>query len=86
MGHEEARIPNRRWLDYERQVSIVRKPADKARITTSSAPHRGAFSFVDMVGKRLNRIQDYLSRFWEFYQTTPNLQKALENNKLGASS
>ena len=41
---------------------------------------------MDMVGKRLNRMQDYLGRFWEFYQATPNLRKALKNHNVVAST
>jgi len=33
---------------------------------------------VDVLGERLNRVKDYLTKFWEFYQATPSLQKALE--------
>jgi hypothetical protein len=34
---------------------------------------------VDSDGKTSNRLKTYLSDFWEFYQTSPALQKALEN-------
>jgi len=31
----------------------------------------------EMDGKTLNRLKSYLSRFWEYYQTSPTFQKAL---------
>jgi hypothetical protein len=33
---------------------------------------------VDTGGNSLNRLKDYLFRFWEYYQTSVSLQKALE--------
>lgn len=36
-------------------------------------------SRVDTVGKTLNKLKDYLSRFWEYYKTSPALRKALVN-------
>ncbi len=32
---------------------------------------------VDIAGKTLNQLKDYFSRFWEYYQSSPNIQKAL---------
>jgi hypothetical protein len=40
---------------------------------------RGGFYVVDISDNTLNRLKAYLSRFWENYQTSVNLQKALEN-------
>ena len=34
---------------------------------------------VEMPGKLSNRVKDYLSRFWIYYESRPNLQKALGN-------
>jgi len=34
---------------------------------------------VDTDSKTSNRLKIYLSRFWDFYQTSPTLQKVLEN-------
>ncbi len=34
---------------------------------------------VDTSYNTSNRIKSYLSRFWEYYQTAPELQKAIEN-------
>jgi len=31
-----------------------------------------------MRGKTLNRLKTYLSEFWDYYQSSPKLQKALE--------
>lgn len=33
---------------------------------------------VDLSFKTLNHLKSYLSRFWEYYQSSPNLQEALE--------
>ena len=33
---------------------------------------------VDISGKTSNQLKDYLKRFWEYYNTSPSLQKALE--------
>jgi hypothetical protein len=33
---------------------------------------------VDNTDNTLNRLKDYLSGFWQYYQSSPNLQKALE--------
>jgi len=32
-----------------------------------------------MAGNLLNNLKDYLVRFWSFYQSNNNLQKALAN-------
>jgi hypothetical protein len=34
---------------------------------------------VECDGKTSNRLKAYLSRFWDFYQVSPGLQKVLEN-------
>jgi hypothetical protein len=34
---------------------------------------------VNTTGKTLNRLKTYLSSFWDYYQTSPVLQKALAN-------
>jgi hypothetical protein len=39
----------------------------------------GLRKLVDIESKTSNRLKSYLSDFWEFYQTSPALQKALEN-------
>lgn len=36
-------------------------------------------SSVDPAIKTLNSLKTYLSRFWDYYQSSPSLQKALEN-------
>ncbi len=33
---------------------------------------------VDSSDNTLNQLKDYLSRFWEYYQTSTGLQKTLE--------
>ena len=35
---------------------------------------------VDMMSKRLNSLKTYLSRFWDYYQSSPVLQQSLSNN------
>ncbi|MSR85323.1 hypothetical protein EXS71_02715 [Candidatus Uhrbacteria bacterium] len=35
-------------------------------------------NLVDMSDNTLNRLKDYLSGFWQYYQSSPSLQKALE--------
>jgi len=37
------------------------------------------FLIVDTQGNTLNRLKDYLSRFWVYYQSNKNLQNILEN-------
>ena len=37
-----------------------------------------AFLMVDSAYRTLNSMKSYLSRFWEYYQGSPQLQKALE--------
>jgi hypothetical protein len=32
---------------------------------------------VDTYRNTSNRLKDYLSRFWHYYQTSPDLQKVL---------
>jgi len=34
---------------------------------------------VDIAGKTLNRLQVYLLKFWDYYQSSPALQKSLSN-------
>jgi hypothetical protein len=47
--------------------------------TKAQNPAQAGFcAFVDMASKRLNRVKDYLSRFWQYYQNNSYLQKALE--------
>lgn len=38
----------------------------------------GAFFMVDISDNTLNRLKAYLSRFWQYYQTSVNLQKAID--------
>lgn len=38
-----------------------------------------AVRLVDTARKTLNHLKDYLARFWQYYQTSPALQKALAN-------
>ena len=35
--------------------------------------------FVDITGRTSKQLKDYLSRFWVYYNASPNLQKILEN-------
>ncbi|MFT5180020.1 MAG: hypothetical protein ACI9GH_000642 [Candidatus Paceibacteria bacterium] len=35
-----------------------------------------------MRGNIPNRLKDYLSRFWKYYQSSPKLQNILENDYL----
>jgi hypothetical protein len=55
----------------QRKVSIKKKPS---QWTASFFVAK-----VDIEGKISNHLKTYLSDFWEFYQTSPALQKALEN-------
>jgi hypothetical protein len=52
-------------------------PKDKSRFLKEAA-------FILRVewtygGKTLNHLKTYLSEFWDYYQTSPQLQKALES-------
>ncbi len=38
---------------------------------------RTVFKIVEMGGETLNRLKEYLARFWEYYESSPGLQKAL---------
>jgi|GEM_PF-4769349 len=35
------------------------------------------FVHVDIRGEMLKQLKDYLKRFWEYYNSSPALQKAL---------
>lgn len=37
----------------------------------------GPLLFVDITGKTMNRLKDYLTQFWEYYQSSQNIQNAL---------
>jgi sulfur relay (sulfurtransferase) DsrC/TusE family protein len=34
---------------------------------------------VEMSGKTMNRLKTYLKDFWEYYNTSPAIQKVLAN-------
>ncbi len=39
----------------------------------------GFVFYVDIRGNTSKQVKDYLKRFWEYYTSSPALQKALAN-------
>ncbi len=67
--------------------NIFDSPTRVMQVTRSSPPNFGKTKtgcdrffvpkLVDIAGKTLNRLNEYLVRFWEYYQSSPALQKTL---------
>src|SRR3990167_1342478 len=72
-------FPRRRSEISRPRLAVAQACATSLRPAQREQMCRRAYLLVSVHStyKTLNRLKTYLSRFWEYYQSTPSLQKAL---------
>jgi len=64
---------------FDSRMQCVQTHCSSRTETKNTLQKQSIFNFVEMSRNTLNPLKNYLSKFWVYYNSSLNLQKALEN-------